>query len=293
MTDEENTLRPREDGAGTDALDWDRLNTYLASWVARHSLRSDQTGQTYAAGIRRVLGDILAAGGFGRVTPLNAGSLLASWKTRMSPATWNVTCSALAVFWGDARDAGLVTGPNPFAAKHRPVPERVAERILTEGEVKRLIANAAPGRDRVFIRFLYATGMRVSEAIGLEWKHFRLQGPDCYATFAGKGGKTRTVRVKPAIWDAVQRHCPGEAGPFPFSRYAGYRIVHSAAERAGLTDRVVSPHVLRHSHATHAIEHGAPMMAVKDQLGHARLDTTQIYVNLQPGPRSEAYLEDY
>lgn len=279
-------IRSPEDAA------WAQLQTYLRGWVARHSIRSDATGQTYAHGIQRVLPDILASGGFGRLTTTQVSLLLDQWKTRMSASTWNGTLSALAAFWTDARDAGLVQGPNPFASKHRPVPERVAERILTEVEVKRLIANAAPGRDRTFIRFLYATGLRISEAVGLTWTHFRPQGDTVYATFMGKGGKTRTVRVKPAIWDAVTRDCRGGDGPFPFSRYAGYRIVHAAARRAGLGDRVVSPHVLRHSHATHAIEHGAPMMAVKEQLGHARLDTTQIYVNLQPGPRSEAYLPD-
>ena len=69
--------------------------------------------------------------------------------------------------------------------------------------------------------------------------------------------------------------------------------MQEAARRAGLEHRIVSPHVLRHSHATHALEAGANLVAVKENLGHARLDTTQIYLNLRPGPRSEAYLEDY
>jgi integrase/recombinase XerD len=83
---------------------------------------------------------------------------------------------------------------------------------------------------------------------------------------------------------------PGSHEPeqklFPYSRFGAYHLIRSAGNRAGLKRRIVSPHVFRHTHATVAVEAGIPIQEVADQLGHADLRTTQIYVNLRPGPRS-------
>ena len=67
-------------------------------------------------------------------------------------------------------------------------------------------------------------------------------------------------------------------------------MMQKAAQAAGLADRIASPHVLRHCHATHALEAGANLFEVQEQLGHARLDTTRIYLHLAPGPRSGRFV---
>lgn len=80
------------------------------------------------------------------------------------------------------------------------------------------------------------------------------------------------------------------------SRMTGYRIIHQAAIRGHLIeeddDRVISPHVLRHSHASISLERGANIVQIQENLGHASLTTTQRYVHLAPGSRTEEFLPD-
>jgi integrase/recombinase XerD len=172
-------------------------------------------------------------------------------------------------------------------------------RYLSLGEVERLIEMPDTGtprglRDRAFIELLYATGMRVSELVGLRQSDVNLEAG--FLTCEGKGRKQRIVPVgahatawltrylrdgRPALLG--ERRCGavfvnarrGSA----LTRVAIWKILKQYAQAAGVT-RVVTPHVLRHSFATHMLERGADLRALQMLLGHADVSTTQIYTHV-------------
>ncbi|HEY3381414.1 MAG TPA: site-specific tyrosine recombinase XerD [Vicinamibacterales bacterium] len=171
-------------------------------------------------------------------------------------------------------------------------------RFLTEDEVDRLIA--APDvstprglRDRAMIELLYATGLRVSELVGLRPVDLNLEGG--YLTCTGKGDKQRLVPMGDQAIAWVQRYVRdgrpailknrpsprlfvnGRGGPL--SRVGFWKILKGHGRTTGLP-RDLSPHVLRHSFATHLLDHGADLRAIQMMLGHADLSTTQIYTHV-------------
>jgi integrase/recombinase XerD len=172
----------------------------------------------------------------------------------------------------------------------------LAERILSEADVHRLLALEPDARNRALLRLAYAGGLRVSELVALRWRD--LQPRDAgegQVTVYGKGGKTRAVLLPASVWRDVQalRGTTGAAeGPVFGSRKGGpltarqaQRLVDAAARRAGLRAGV-SPHRLRHAHATHALERGAPIHLVRATLGHASVATTGRSRHARPTDRS-------
>ncbi len=171
-------------------------------------------------------------------------------------------------------------------------------RFLTIEQVDRLIAQPDPStprgaRDRAMIEVLYATGLRVSELVGLRPPDLHLEAG--YLTCTGKGGKQRLVPMgdQAAGWVARylresrprllgRRTSPrlfvnGRGGAL--SRVGFWKILKGHARAAGLPTGV-SPHVLRHSFATHLLDRGADLRAIQLMLGHADLSTTQIYTHV-------------
>ncbi len=171
-------------------------------------------------------------------------------------------------------------------------------RVLTIEQVDRLIAQpdvATPRglRDRAMVEVLYATGLRVSELVGLRPPDVHLEAG--YLTCTGKGGKQRLVPLgdQAAAWveryvrDSRPRLLRGRASARLFvngrggalSRVGFWKILKAHARAAGLASEV-SPHVLRHSFATHLLDRGADLRAIQLMLGHADLSTTQIYTHV-------------
>src|SRR2546428_1630504 len=144
-------------------------------------------------------------------------------------------------------------------------------------------ARLEPGRrNRVLLRLLYRAGLRVSELCGLLWRDVQERGDAGQITVTGKGGKTRAVLLSAATWTEVAAlrdgACP-DAQLFR-SRKGGrldesqvVRIVRAAGKRADIAD-LVSPHWLRHAHASHALDRGCPIHLVQATLGHASVATT-------------------
>lgn len=179
------------------------------------------------------------------------------------------------------------------------VPSKVAERILEEPEMKGLFAAAPAGRDRAFLRLMYYTGARVSELVKLRWLDLAQPGR---MTVLGKGSKVRTLVVPQVVLDEVRdlkpQGVPLTAPVFTLKRSPGdalgvrdaREIVYRARRRAE-QDRRVSPHWLRHSHATHALDHGAPIHLVQQSLGHANVSTTSVYLHVRPNQGSATYIK--
>jgi integrase/recombinase XerD len=181
-----------------------------------------------------------------------------------------------------------------------PTPGRRLPKSLTIDEVLALLEGAggdspADGpltlRNRALLELLYSTGSRISEAVGLDVDDIDTQART--ALLRGKGGKQRLVPVgRPAVQalDAylvrgrseLARRGRGTAAIFlnarggRLSRQSAWQVLQDAAERGGITSGV-SPHMLRHSFATHLLEGGADVRVVQELLGHASVTTTQIY----------------
>ena len=169
-------------------------------------------------------------------------------------------------------------------------------KVLSEDQVEALLA--APDvstplglRDRAMLELLYATGLRVSELVGLQLPQLRLDAG--YLVAFGKGSKERIVPVgeQAEVWvrrylrdirpdlaegrhQAVFVNRSGE----PMSRMGFWKNLKAYGVKAGIRD--LSPHVLRHSFATHLLEHGADLRSVQTMLGHADISTTQIYTHI-------------
>lgn len=171
----------------------------------------------------------------------------------------------------------------------------VLPKYLSEAEVDGLLAAARdlPGRPGVVARtaleILYATGLRVSELLALP--RTALAGDAALVMVKGKGGKERLVPLSDAAKQAaaelvalsdkrVRWLFPGRGGGQPLTRQAFFLLLKQVALKAGIDPARVSPHVLRHSFASHLLAHGADLRSLQMLLGHADIATTQIYTHV-------------
>lgn len=206
-----------------------------------------------------------------------------------------------------------VTTTDPASDVHPPMPGKRLPKAISVDEVTRILeaagADTATGlRDRALLEFLYSTGARISEAVGLDVDDISLQeaeaGPAIVRLF-GKGSKERLVPLGSYGARALDAYlvrarpllaAKGKGTPALFlnarggriSRQSAWTILKAAAEKANIT-RDVSPHTLRHSFATHLLEGGADVRVVQELLGHASVTTTQVYTLVTADTLREIY----
>jgi integrase/recombinase XerD len=180
---------------------------------------------------------------------------------------------------------------------------RLLPEVLTVEEVDRLLSERGDGspagiRDRSLLELLYACGLRISEAVGLDVEDLDLDS--ALVRVIGKGDREREVPVGEVAIDWLRRYVtdvrPGwlamwkgesrHGGPLFLSvrgdrldRRRAWEMLVAASRSAGLKDGI-SPHTLRHSFATHLLEGGADLRIVQELLGHASINTTQLYTHL-------------
>jgi integrase/recombinase XerD len=220
----------------------------------------------------------------------------------LAPSSIARALVAVRSFHGFCAAEGLLpTDPSEEVDAPR-VPQGIPK-ALDEAQVEALLGAVTGGgplaqRDRALLETLYATGIRISEAVGLELGDLDLE--DGVVRVLGKGDKERIVPVgrsarrvvstylgdgrlalrsarRAADRDAVFLNARGGR----ISRQACWTIVRNAGTRVGL-DAHLSPHVLRHSCATHMLERGADLRVVQELLGHASISTTQVYTKVSP-----------
>lgn len=183
-------------------------------------------------------------------------------------------------------------------------------KALTVDEAIALVeapAGRDPGslRDRALLEFLYGTGARVSETVGVDMGHVDLE--DRVVRVTGKGSKQRQVPMGRKTVEAIAAWLPDRlslirrnvAGDPLFislrgrrlTRQAVFDIVKKHAVTVDIDPERVSPHVLRHSAATHMVEAGADLRSVQEMLGHATISTTQVYTRVSPAHVMEIYVE--
>jgi integrase/recombinase XerD len=185
-------------------------------------------------------------------------------------------------------------------------------KALTIDEVERLLSGLTGdtplgARDRALLEFMYATGVRVTEAVSLDLSALDLE--DRTALVTGKGNKQRLVPVGRLAVEAIQGYLPHRmalkgdrldsgavflnARGGRLTRQGVWGIVRKAAGRAAIDPTKVSPHVLRHSTATHMVEGGADLRTVQELLGHANITTTQVYTRVSPQHLYEVYITSH
>jgi integrase/recombinase XerD len=194
---------------------------------------------------------------------------------------------------------------DPTALVDTPKRTQALPKALTVDETLGLLdsitgEDPAARRDSALLEFMYATGCRVSEAIGVDLGDLDLV--DRVVLVTGKGRKQRLVPLGTAAVDAIGRWLPHRLeiahridAVFVnlrggrLSRQGVFGIVRKRAREAGIPLDRISPHVLRHSAATHMVEGGADLRTVQEMLGHANVSTTQIYTKVSPQHLLEVY----
>jgi integrase/recombinase XerD len=175
----------------------------------------------------------------------------------------------------------------------RPV-NKLHQKILEPSDIQGVVRGARTGRDRILTRFLYVSGARISEACGLRFTDLRGNR----VSFFGKGRKTRTVMIPDAVVAELQslRRKGDTDQSFIFKSFTGKQllprnarqVIRKAADEAMLE---MSPHWLRHSHASHALDNGAPIHLVQQGLGHENVSTTSLYLHARPNDGASRFLE--
>ena len=214
-----------------------------------------------------------------------------------SPRTTARRLSALRRFYSHQARAGMI-GRDPMERVDAPRLGRPLPEALTEPEVERLLAapdvGAALGfRDRTMLEVLYATGLRVSELVGLGSSSVSMRQGLVRVT--GKGGRERLVPLGEVALDWLDRFLRGPRSEildgrvseavFPTRRGAGmtrqafWVLIKRYAAAAEIV-RPVTPHTLRHAFATHLLNHGADLRVIQLLLGHRDISTTQIYTHV-------------
>ena len=207
---------------------------------------------------------------------------------------------------------------DPTSTIESPQQERTLPKTVTEEEVDRLIQTAAaPGgpesvRLVCLLEMLYASGLRVSELVGLPLS--AIGESEAFTIVSGKGGRDRMVPLTESAQEAVrkykevrsrfiggeneQRQQPwlfpsrtSDSGHLTRQRFA--QLLKDLSRRANIEEGRVSPHVLRHAFATHLLRNGADLRAVQKMLGHADIATTQIYTHLVDEAKRRAVEENH
>ena len=231
-------------------------------------------------------------------------------KVKMAKSTANRRMSGLSSFYAWASRAknrsktGIILNPVDF--ERYKIQSDFNERVLEEAEVLRLIDAAAaasgrdvfPSRDAALIQFLYHSAGRVSEVVNLQWKHItRNSTGGGVIHFFGKGGKERWVIISEGMWQKLNTYpCDRSPDSYLFQNQKGgrlnrstvYGIIKRCAAAIGIYD--TTPHVLRHTHATHAIRRGVSPDLLKQTLGHSSLAVTSNYLKANPTDSSALHL---
>jgi integrase/recombinase XerC len=205
--------------------------------------------------------------------------------------------SALRGFFSFLKDSGTMSH-NPARLLKGPAIPRNIPRALSAEAVEVLFKMAEsseePARDTVVLEVLYGCGLRISELAGLKWSDVDLD--ERWLTVLGKGAKERRVPFGTYAQKALRSAYESSKGGFVLSGKNGnpltvrtvHRIVGKLADRGGLDG--VTPHVLRHSCATHLLERGASLKFIQEFLGHENMATTQIYLTVSASWMKESYM---
>ncbi|AMD29610.1 hypothetical protein Nps_00600 [Candidatus Nanopusillus acidilobi] len=161
-------------------------------------------------------------------------------------------------------------------------------KFITYDELNRLLENAENYRDKLIIKFLFYTGVRVSELIKIKKNDIIFE--EGFVKVYGKGGKERIVPIPKGLLNELKDYINkiNTENIFPLSSRQVERIIKNIAKKAGINKKV-TPHVLRHSLATTLLSKGVDIRYIQEILGHSSLNITQIYTHVVPNQLKEIY----
>ncbi len=270
----------------------------------KHS--SENTIQSYNRDLHKMQHYFLE-NGISEVEEVNATSLgsyvLDLEKSGMSSATVSRNIASIRSFFIFLLGRGKVR-ENPTELLHSPKVDKKVPETLTVEEVRLLIGQPSGDspkevRDRAMLSLLYATGLRVSELISIRVSQLNLSMGylEC-----SESGKYRIIPVDSDTCDKLKFYLDKvrpdmvKEGDYLFANIKGdtmsrqgfWKIIKYYARKAGI-EKDITPHMIRHSFASHLVNNGADLHAVQEMLGHSDISTTQIYLKDKPGKLKEVY----
>ncbi len=225
---------------------------------------------------------------------------------RLSSESVYLEIAALRAFYKFAENEKILPAN---AAENLSLPRRWKRlpKALTQAEIEKLLAPEAPATpenlcDQAILELAYASGLRLSELKNLRLEQLHLEAG--FINVIGKGNKERVVPVGRKAVDALHRYLASgrpklvtpktPANVFltkrgtPFASVTLWLRIKNRVRRAGV-ERNITPHMLRHSFATHLLEHGADLRVIQELLGHANIGTTEIYTHVTGGRLRELH----
>ena len=308
------------------ARDFAALRKEFATWLEAERRMSVYTQRNYlhtldafAGFLREHTGDALSLDGLGRLEARDFRSFLAKRRMEgLSARSRRLDVSALRAFYRYLRKAHHLSNPALATVRAPKLPPRLPKPLNRQDAEDLCTApTAAPARgawetarDQALLTLLYGAGLRISEALSLDWIDVPFTDS---LTIHGKGGKTRLVPVLPQVRDAVMRYVTAlerdatatiyparfdareEAPPLFFStrgeRYSprmAQKLIQSLRGALGLPESV-TPHALRHSFASHLLSSGGDLRAIQELLGHSSLAATQRYTAVDADALQQVY----
>lgn len=278
-------------------MDYSFLRRRYEAYIMLERGLSDNTRVSYLSDIDR-FADYIGFRDFNTVTAEDIGTFLGDLHDLgISPRSQARILSGIKSFFKFLRLERLIE-TNPTLLVDAPRLGRHLPDVLSVGEIDDMIAaidisKAEGPRNRAIIEMLYSCGLRVSELVNLEINSVNFG--EQIVTVTGKGNKERIVPVSDVSLALIREYLRGNERPDPrkgeenilflnrlgrrLTRVMIFYIVKALAEAAGIK-KVISPHTLRHSFATHLLEGGANLRAIQQMLGHESISTTEIYIHL-------------
>lgn len=271
------------------------LNVAVEMWMVGRSQTTVSAYHYYMkdldAAARQHFGKSLLA-----VDDLELHQLFDLWRSRLKPSTLHTRTMMIRSFFGYVQQKKW-RPDNPAAGLRPPKFEKtLAQRILTHEQVQALVHAADCERDRLIVKTLYLAALRVSELCNLRKRHIK---PTSLEVF-GKGQRTEHIRIPEELGKALLEWSAAKSaddylftalsgGLHRITRVAVGQIVRRLAKRAGIA-AAVSPHFLRHTHATVALQNGANLRVVQRTLRHRSIETTELYLHTMPEEGSSLVL---
>src|SRR3990167_2697381 len=262
----------------------------VAMWL---SGRPKNTRRSYKTGIKRFRAHIVKP-----IRSMTASDLIGYAESlgNLAMTSQHLRLSAVKSLFSYAHKLGYIS-LDPAVALRMPKPQSDrASKIRTREIVLSVIASASPGRDRLICQTLYLCGLRESELIGLNAGDVHSFGESASLAIRGKGEKTRHIAIPSEFADELVAHAGSPLGDSPVFRSVNkkrlsasdiYRIVRTAGKSVGVK---IAPHLLRHAHASHSLDAGAPIHVLRETLGHSSINTTSVYIHSRPTDSSAFYI---
>ena len=228
---------------------------------------------------------------------------------KVSASTRNLHRNCLSSLFQYLENVDYISKSPVKVVKQERLPEAFMYKVLSIDQIKRMVDKSLSERDRLIIKTLYFTGLRVSELSQIKIRDFseiqqKRNKSGSYLTVLGKGQKVRTVLTGQHLWKEIKKYIKkqnlkSEDYLFnyegdPISRITIYKIIKKTTLLAKVKvpgDKTPSPHWFRHSSAIHALENGADIHVVQTTLGHASLATTGQYLRSRPVKSNSHYLK--